>query len=62
MLFGPLADSNVVGFSFAINILPIIIFFSALMSVMTSDECPFFWMVASGLCKFDRQGYIFEGG
>ena len=34
MLFGPLADSNVVGFSFAINILPIIIFFSALMSVM----------------------------
>ena len=34
MLFGPLADSDVVGFSFAINILPIIIFFSALMSVM----------------------------
>ncbi len=34
MLFGPLADVNVVGFSFAVNILPIIIFFSALMSVM----------------------------
>jgi concentrative nucleoside transporter, CNT family len=34
MVFGPLADTNVVGFSFAINILPIIIFFSALMSVM----------------------------
>lgn len=34
MVFGPLADSNVVGFSFAINVLPIIIFFSALMSVM----------------------------
>ncbi len=34
MLFGPLADVNNVGFSFAINILPIIIFFSALMSVM----------------------------
>ena len=34
MLFGPLADVNIVGFSFAINILPIIIFFSALMSVM----------------------------
>jgi len=34
MVFGPLADTSVVGFSFAINILPIIIFFSALMSVM----------------------------
>ena len=34
MVFGPLADTNIVGFSFAINILPIIIFFSALMSVM----------------------------
>jgi CNT family concentrative nucleoside transporter len=34
MLFGPLADVNNVGFSFAINVLPIIIFFSALMSVM----------------------------
>jgi CNT family concentrative nucleoside transporter len=34
MLFGPLANVDVVGFSFAINILPIIIFFSALMSVM----------------------------
>jgi CNT family concentrative nucleoside transporter len=34
MVFGPLADANVVGFSFAINVLPIIIFFSALMSVM----------------------------
>jgi CNT family concentrative nucleoside transporter len=34
MVFGPLADSNVVGFSFAINVLPIIIFFSALMSVL----------------------------
>jgi CNT family concentrative nucleoside transporter len=34
MVFGPLADTNVIGFSFAINVLPIIIFFSALMSVM----------------------------
>lgn len=34
MLFGPLADVNNVGFSFAVNVLPIIIFFSALMSVM----------------------------
>ncbi|MDH3363806.1 MAG: NupC/NupG family nucleoside CNT transporter [Gammaproteobacteria bacterium] len=34
MVFGPLADTNVVGFSFAINVLPIIIFFAALMSVM----------------------------
>ena len=33
-LFGPLADTQVVGFSFAINVLPIVIFFSALMSVM----------------------------
>jgi CNT family concentrative nucleoside transporter len=33
MVFGPLA-SDVVGFSFAINVLPIIIFFSALMSVL----------------------------
>jgi CNT family concentrative nucleoside transporter len=34
MVFGPLADTQVIGFSFAINVLPIIIFFSALMSVM----------------------------
>ncbi len=34
MVFGPLADTDVVGFSFAINVLPIIIFFSALMSVL----------------------------
>lgn len=34
MVFGPLADTSIVGFSFAINVLPIIIFFSALMSVM----------------------------
>jgi len=33
MVFGPLA-SHSVGFSFALNVLPIIIFFSALMSVM----------------------------
>ncbi len=33
-MFGPLADTNIVGFSFAINVLPIIIFFSALMSVL----------------------------
>jgi len=33
MVFGPLA-SDAVGFSFAINVLPIIIFFSALMSVL----------------------------
>ena len=34
MVFGPLADSEIVGFSFALNVLPIIIFFSALMSVL----------------------------
>ncbi|MDH3429126.1 MAG: NupC/NupG family nucleoside CNT transporter [Gammaproteobacteria bacterium] len=34
MVFGPLGDSGVIGFSFAINVLPIIIFFAALMSVM----------------------------
>lgn len=34
MLFGPLADVDIIGFSFAINILPIIIFFAALMSVL----------------------------
>jgi CNT family concentrative nucleoside transporter len=34
MVFGPLADTDVVGFSFAINVLPIIIFFAALMSVL----------------------------
>jgi CNT family concentrative nucleoside transporter len=34
MVFGPLADTNIIGFSFAINILPIIIFFAALMSVL----------------------------
>lgn len=34
MVFGPLADTDKIGFSFAVNILPIIIFFSALMSVM----------------------------
>jgi len=34
MVFGPLADTDIVGFSFAINILPIIIFFAALMSVL----------------------------
>jgi CNT family concentrative nucleoside transporter len=34
MVFGPLADSEIVGFSFALNVLPIIIFFSALMSAL----------------------------
>jgi len=34
MVFGPLADADIVGFSFAINVLPIIIFFSSLMSVL----------------------------
>jgi len=34
MVFGPLADTDKIGFSFAVNILPIIIFFSALMAVM----------------------------
>jgi len=34
MVFGPLADADVVGLSFAINVLPIIIFFSSLMSVL----------------------------
>ncbi len=34
MVFGPLANTDIIGFSFAINVLPIIIFFSALMSVL----------------------------
>ncbi len=34
MVFGPLADIDVIGFSFAFNVLPIIIFFAALMSVL----------------------------
>ena len=34
MVFGPLADPDKIGFSFALNVLPIIIFFSALMSVL----------------------------
>jgi len=34
MVFGPLASIDNVGFSFAIHVLPIIIFFSALMSVL----------------------------
>ncbi len=34
MVFGPLADVDGIGFSFAINVLPVIIFFSALMSVL----------------------------
>ncbi len=34
MVFGPLADVDNIGFSFAVNVLPIIIFFSALMSVL----------------------------
>ena len=34
MVFGPLADVEMIGFSFAVNVLPIIIFFSALMSVL----------------------------
>ena len=34
MVFGPLADTDVIGFSFAIHVLPIIIFFAALMSVL----------------------------
>ncbi len=34
MVFGPLADKDGIGFSFAFNVLPIIIFFAALMSVL----------------------------
>ena len=34
MVFGPLADVDKIGFSFAVKVLPIIIFFSALMSVL----------------------------
>ncbi len=34
MVFGPLADAGGIGFSFALNVLPIVIFFSALMSVL----------------------------
>jgi CNT family concentrative nucleoside transporter len=34
MVFGPLADTDVIGFSFAVNVLPIIVFFAALMSVL----------------------------
>ena len=36
MVFGPLADTDVVGFSFAINVLPIIIFFSALFQMVAN--------------------------
>ncbi len=34
MVFGPLADKGGIGFSFAFNVLPIIVFFAALMSVL----------------------------
>ncbi len=34
MVFGPLGDTDVIGFSFAVNVLPIIVFFAALMSVL----------------------------
>lgn len=34
MIFGPLGNLDVIGFSFAVHVLPIIIFFSALMSVL----------------------------
>lgn len=34
MVFGPLGNVEGIGFSFAVNVLPIIIFFSALMSVL----------------------------
>ena len=34
MVFGPLANTDNIGFSMAINVLPIVIFFSALMSVL----------------------------
>jgi CNT family concentrative nucleoside transporter len=34
MVFGPLADKEGIGFSFAFNVLPIIIFFAALMSIL----------------------------
>ena len=34
MVFGPLADVETIGFSFAVKVLPVIIFFSALMSVL----------------------------
>ena len=34
MVFGPLADVDRIGFSFAVKVLPVIIFFSALMSVL----------------------------
>ncbi len=34
MVFGPLGDVEGIGFSFAVNVLPIIIFFSSLMSVL----------------------------
>lgn len=34
MVFGPLADTENIGLSFAVHVLPIIIFFSALMSVL----------------------------
>ncbi len=34
MVFGPLADKEGIGFSFAFNVLPIIVFFAALMAVL----------------------------
>jgi CNT family concentrative nucleoside transporter len=34
MVFGPLANTDIIGFSFAFNVLPIIIFFASLMAVL----------------------------
>ena len=37
MVFGPLADTDVVGFSFAVNVLPIIIFFLTKVGLVTPE-------------------------
>lgn len=52
MVFGPLA-SDAIGFSFAVNVLPIIIFFSALMSVLYHLKImqPVVKLVGGGLQK-----------
>ena len=62
MVFGPLASADVVGFSFAVNVLPIIIFFSALMSVLYHLRV-MEWIVklVGGTDAFIRRPFLYEG-
>ncbi|MDZ7644696.1 MAG: NupC/NupG family nucleoside CNT transporter [Woeseiaceae bacterium] len=59
MVFGPLAGESV-GFSFAINVLPIIIFFSALMSVLYHLKIMqwIVWLVGGGLRRIIGTGPV----